>query len=159
MIIVFHTEYMENYGDEENPRWKMKGGSSYKYRMLSNEFTLEEVNAIIEHISKFINYRNPMSEEWVLHVSCEEDDYLSWFERSQLDYRFEWEYENDVFHFETEIDLDGNRSRCFVGYDGHLYQNGELIEENFDFSELKAIWEKQTQPEEKEDPYEQYYPN
>jgi hypothetical protein len=150
---------MENKGDENNPRWATKGGSAYKYRMPTNEFTIEEVNAIIDHLTNLINYSNPFSEEYVIHACCEDDDYLSWFERSQLDYRFEWECAGDCFSFETELDIDGNKTRRIVGTDGHLYVNGKLVEENFDFSELKAAWEKQTQPEEKEDPYEQYYPN
>ncbi len=39
--LIAHTQYMENYGDAESPRWKFKGGSEYVIARLTTEQVVE----------------------------------------------------------------------------------------------------------------------
>lgn len=80
-MIVVDTQYMENYGDAEAPYWKAKGGSSYK---ILNVPLNQDLDAVVA--SAGIGYRNDYAEEYVIGWSVQNDDYLSEFERSQLDY-------------------------------------------------------------------------
>ena len=80
MILAIETQYHENYGDEENPHWKAKGGSTY----LVTDLKDSNVNEVyINELRDLIDYKNPMSEEYVISVHLEEDGYCSDFEKSQ----------------------------------------------------------------------------
>ena len=80
MILAIQTQYRENYGDEENPHWKSKGGSTYLVTDLSDS---EIADVDLMEIRNLIDYANPMSEEWVIGVSIEADDYTSDYEKWQ----------------------------------------------------------------------------
>jgi len=80
-MIVVDTQYMENYGSAEAPYWKAKGGSSYK---ILNVPLNQDLDAVVA--SAGIGYRNDYAEEYVIGWSVQNDDYLSEFEQSQLDY-------------------------------------------------------------------------
>lgn len=80
-MIVVETQYMENYGSAEQPYWKAKGGSSYK---ILNVPLNQDLNAVVAAAN--IGYKNDYAEEYVIGWSVQNDDYLSEFERSQLDY-------------------------------------------------------------------------
>jgi len=82
MKIVVDTQYCENYGDTKSPYWKFKGGDTYIVATLSaqecaliaqsgkmEEFVQDRIKA------KNICHSNPMSKEYVLNWSIEEDDY------------------------------------------------------------------------------------
>ena len=88
MILVIRTQFMENYGAHvwdgkgECPQhWKMKGGSEYKITGIPLNIDYEEVIA-----AAGIEYSNEGAREYILDWSIEGDDYLSWFEKSQLEY-------------------------------------------------------------------------
>jgi hypothetical protein len=81
-ILVIRTQYRENYGTAEQPYWKNKGGQDYK---ITDVPPNENIATIIENINN-IEYSNSMSEEFVINWSWENDDYLSEFEKSQLEY-------------------------------------------------------------------------
>ena len=78
MILAIETQYHENYGDEENPHWKPKGGSTY---LVSGD-AINHKN-VINELRDLIDYANPMSEETVIGVHLEEDNYTSDFEKWQ----------------------------------------------------------------------------
>lgn len=80
-MIVVDTQYMENYGTAEAPYWKAKGGSSYK---ILNVPLNQDLDAVVAAAN--IGYKNDYAEEYVIGWRVENDDYLSEFERSQLDY-------------------------------------------------------------------------
>jgi hypothetical protein len=80
-MIVVTTQYMENYGSADEPYWKFKGGADYK---ITNVPLNIDYNAVISAAN--IGYNNPMAREYVMSWSVESDDYLSEFERSQLEY-------------------------------------------------------------------------
>ena len=95
MILAIQTQYRENYGDEENPHWKSKGGSTYLVTDLSDS---EIADVDLMELRNLIDYENPMSEEWVIGVSIEADDYTSDYEKWQK----EDEYATSVY-YDTRI--------------------------------------------------------
>ena len=78
MLLAIETQYHENYGDEENPHWKPKGGSTY---LVSGD-ALGHKN-VINELRDLIDYSNESSQEEVIGVHLEEDGYCSNFEKSQ----------------------------------------------------------------------------
>lgn len=88
MIIVIDTQFMENYGAHdwdgtgECPQyWKMKGGSEYKITDVPLNIDYQEVVSMAN-----VEKDNEYCREYILDWSMEADDYLSWFEKSQLEY-------------------------------------------------------------------------
>ena len=88
MMLVIRTQYMENYGAHdwdgtgECPQyWKMKGGSEYKITNVPLNIDYQEVVSMAN-----VERDNDYCREYILEWSMEADDYLSWFEKSQLEY-------------------------------------------------------------------------
>jgi hypothetical protein len=88
MMLVIRTQFMENYGAHdwdgqgECPQyWKMKGGSEYKVINVPLNIDYQEVVSMANVETDNIGCR-----EYILDWSLEADDYLSWFEKSQLEY-------------------------------------------------------------------------
>ena len=88
MMLVIRTQYMENYGAHdwdgtgECPQyWKMKGGSEYKITNVPLNIDYQEVVSMAN-----VERDNEYCREYILDWSMEADDYLSWFEKSQLEY-------------------------------------------------------------------------
>ena len=88
MILVIRTQFMENYGAHdwdgtgECPQyWKMKGGSEYK--VLGVPLNIDH-QAVVEACG--VEYSNDGAREYIVDWSIESDDYLSWFEKSQLEF-------------------------------------------------------------------------
>ncbi len=88
MMLVIRTQYMENYGAHdwdgtgECPQyWKMKGGSEYKITNVPLNIDYQEVVSMAN-----VEKDNEYCREYILDWSMESDDYLSWFEKSQLEY-------------------------------------------------------------------------
>ena len=89
MMLVIHTQFYENYGAHdwdgtgECPQyWKAKGGSDYKILdvPLNIDYT-QFVKFALGDIESDTEY----SREYMIDWSVESDDYLSWFEKSQLE--------------------------------------------------------------------------
>lgn len=87
-MLVIRTQFMENYGAHdwdgtgECPQyWKMKGGSEYKITDVPLNIDYQEVVSMANVETDNIGCR-----EYILDWSLESDDYLSWFEKSQLEY-------------------------------------------------------------------------
>jgi hypothetical protein len=88
MMLVIRTQYMENYGAHdwdgqgECPQyWKMKGGSEYKILNVPLNIDHQEVVAAAA-VERDDNY----CREYVVDWSIEDDNYLSQFEKSQLEW-------------------------------------------------------------------------
>jgi hypothetical protein len=88
MMLVIRTQFMENYGAHdwdgtgECPQyWKMKGGSEYKITNVPLNIDYQEVVSMAN-----VEKDNEYCREYILDWSMEADDYLSWFEKSQLEY-------------------------------------------------------------------------
>ena len=112
MMLVIRTQYMENYGAHdwdgkgECPQyWKAKGGSEYK---------IINVPANIDHDSVIdmanVEQDNNYFRESIVGWSVESDDYLSWFEKSQI------EYEGEITSPEPTIDYSELNDRHAADY-------------------------------------------
>jgi hypothetical protein len=90
MMIVIRTQYHENYGahdwdgEGECPQyWKAKGGSEYK--ILDVPLNVD-YNELVKFALTGIETDNEYNRETMIDWSIEGDDYLSWFEKSQLEF-------------------------------------------------------------------------
>ena len=88
MMFVIRTQFMENYGAHdwdgkgECPQiWKFKGGSEYKITDVDPTADPEDFINIAG-----VEFNDIGDREYILGYSFEEDDYLSDFEKSQLEY-------------------------------------------------------------------------
>jgi hypothetical protein len=88
MMLVIRTQFMENYGAHDwdgkgqcPQYWKMKGGSEYKITNVPLNIDYQEVVSMAN-----VERDNEYCREYILDWSMEADDYLSWFEKSQLEY-------------------------------------------------------------------------
>lgn len=82
--LLISTQYMENYGDEDQPYWKYKGGSEYV--VCNVPLDSDKLKAIVEECRKEAEWDNTGSRSWIISWEVVADDYLTEFERSQLEY-------------------------------------------------------------------------
>jgi hypothetical protein len=84
MKVLITTQYRENYGTEADPYWKFKGGSEY---FIEGVDPLKVApGTLVDKVKSEIEYSNPMSEEYILDWELVADDYMTDFEKSQLEY-------------------------------------------------------------------------
>jgi hypothetical protein len=90
MMLVITTQVYENYGahdwngEGECPQyWKPKGGSEYK--ILDIPLNID-YNNLVRFALSGIEQNNEHYRETMVGWTVEADDYLSWFEKSQLEY-------------------------------------------------------------------------
>lgn len=87
MMLVIATQDYENYaahqGFDGTYYWKAKGGSEYKITDIPEHADLMEILALVR---TDIEQNNDYFQTIIIGVSQEADDYLSWFEQSQLEY-------------------------------------------------------------------------
>ena len=90
-MLVLETQCYENYAWNEDGSvgigseayWKAKGGSSYKVTGIPSNIDLEEVVSIVrDQIERASDYFM----ETVISWGVESDDWMSWYEKSQLEY-------------------------------------------------------------------------
>ena len=108
MMLVIYTQIHENYGAHawdgtgECPQyWKAKGGSEHKVRGFIGNTKSSLADSATEAVMMLrsrIERDNDHFRETILDWSLENDDYLSWFEKSQLD------YEGTITHKEPIIE-------------------------------------------------------
>jgi hypothetical protein len=88
--LIISTQYCENYGSADEPYWKMKGGSEYAVLGLDFDADYEwaevRVEQILEQVRDQVECDNPMCCEYILGWEIVADDYLTQYERSQLEY-------------------------------------------------------------------------
>ena len=86
--LLITTQVYENYGAHDwdgtgecPDYWKAKGGHEYKIKNVPLNIDYEEIVSIagVEKSNEYIR-------EHILGWTIENDDYLSWFEKSQLEY-------------------------------------------------------------------------
>jgi len=106
MMLVIRTQYMENYGAHdwdgkgECPQyWKMKGGSEYKILGVPLNIDHQEVVDAAE-----VERNNDYCREYIIDWSIEADDYLSSFEKSQLEYEGEIQFAEPTMEYAELVD-------------------------------------------------------
>jgi hypothetical protein len=99
MKILITTQYRENYGTAEEPYWKFKGGEDY---FILNVDTLKTApGVLVEQVRDRIEYSGEMSEEYILDWELVADDYVTDFERSQLELDGRIQYPARVLELEA----------------------------------------------------------
>ena len=90
MMLVIDTQDRENYAAHQGFTgeyyWKAKGGSEYKITNVPTNVDLDEV---VEMARGSIEQNNEYFQTTIIGYGLEEDGYLSWFEKSQLEYEGE----------------------------------------------------------------------
>ena len=99
MMIVISTQDYENYaahqGFDGSYRWKAKGGSEFKITGVPQNVDIDEV---VEMVRGDIERNDEYFQTTIIGYGTQSDDYLSWFEKSQL------EYEGEITFKEPEIE-------------------------------------------------------
>lgn len=116
MKLVIITQVRENYGAHDwngigsvPQYWKDKGGSEYilddleHYLSPNDDFFDKKVRMIVESMLPNIESISDYMIETIINFAIEDDDYMSQFEQSQL------EYEGFIRFYEPRIDIDGKR--------------------------------------------------
>ena len=102
MMLVIQTQNQENYGAHDwdgtgtcPQYWKFKGGSEFKITGVPLNIAYDEV---VELVRRDIEESSDYYRVDIIGWSIESDDYLSWFEKSQL------EYDGEITYKEPEIE-------------------------------------------------------
>jgi hypothetical protein len=98
-MIVIQTQYRENYGTSTEPYWKSKGGSEYKV-LNTPDLSDEQLTEFILSIRPRIEYNETFSEEYITDWFTAPETYLSWFEKSQLEFDGEILYKEPTINYE-----------------------------------------------------------
>ena len=108
MLLVIQTQNQENYGAHDwdgkgacPQYWKMKGGSEYKITGLAAD---ADIDAVVDCVSDKIEESNEGFRVNIVGYGLEADDYLSWFERSQLEYDGEIACPEPTFAWDAIVD-------------------------------------------------------
>lgn len=81
--LMIFTQVYENYGDAQKPHWKAKGGNEY---VVKNFTQLNSVREVVAQVRGNIESDNEYYREHIISCYVADDDYLTEFERSQLEY-------------------------------------------------------------------------
>ena len=81
--LLITTQVYENYGNAEKPHWKAKGGSDY---VVKNFRDYNRVTETVMALRGKIECDNDMFREYIIDWEVVADDYLTEFERLQMEY-------------------------------------------------------------------------
>jgi len=81
--LLITTQVYENYGDADKPYWKAKGGNDYVVKKFKN---INKATEAVMILRSQIECDNEMFREQIIGWDIVADDYLTPFEKSQLDY-------------------------------------------------------------------------
>ena len=81
--LLIQTQIHENYGDADKPYWKAKGGGDYVVKKFRD---FNRVTEVVMALRGQIEQDNEFLRERIIGWEVVADDYLTEFERSQLDY-------------------------------------------------------------------------
>ena len=85
MKLYIWTQCRENYGTEEQPYWKFKGGMDY-FVPMGKSVSDSKVTELVMAVRGDIESDHPMYEEYILGWDGVADDYMTDFEKSPLDF-------------------------------------------------------------------------
>ena len=116
MKLVISTQCRENYGAHDwdgqgsvPQYWKNKGGSDYivddieHFVAIDDDFFAKNIKSVVyDYIAQKIEQKSDYYEETIINYSIEDNDYVSEFEKSQL------EHEGFIRFYEPRIDIEGN---------------------------------------------------
>jgi hypothetical protein len=110
MKLLIQTQDYENYAwvDGElqtgpDAYWKAKGGQEYVFEVDGfrfDEFTEKKTEMLVDAIRDKIEYSNDGFQTFIIGYEWVADDYMSQFEKSQL------EYDGEIFYPAARFDYD-----------------------------------------------------
>jgi hypothetical protein len=104
MMLVIATQDYENYaahqGFDGSFRWKAKGGSEYKVTDIPANVDPAEV---VEVVKGCIERNDEYFQTTIVGYGVEADDYLSWYEKSQLEYEGEIVYAEPIIEYSEVV--------------------------------------------------------
>ena len=83
MKAIIFTQVYENYGTDTDAYWKAKGGDEYVVRNVANE---EDATIAVMGVRNQIEQSNDFVRETIINWKLVDNNYLTEFERSQLEY-------------------------------------------------------------------------
>ena len=93
MKLHITCQYMENYGAHdwdgkgECPQhWKFKGGEDYFYPLGDAGRSDEALAELVNHFRKDVEWDDVGSRQYIVGYGIVEDDFMTEFERSQLEF-------------------------------------------------------------------------
>ena len=97
MKLLISTQFMENYGAHdwdgvgECPQyWKMKGGEEYFLPLdgfnANHEFAEKNLQMIVDGVRDQVEWNEAWSRQYILGYEIVADDYMTEFEKNQLEY-------------------------------------------------------------------------
>jgi hypothetical protein len=99
MKLHITTQYMENYGAHdwdgvgECPQyWKFKGGNDYMFNLGPAGRSDEAIAELVNYFRKSIEWDDVGSRQYIVGYAVVADDFMTEFERSQLEYEGEIRY-------------------------------------------------------------------
>lgn len=105
MIVVIATQDYENYaahqGFDGTFRWKAKGGSEYKVTGVPAD---ADIDTVVAQVRDQIERDDEYFQTTIIGYKFESDDYLSWFEQSQLEYEGEITYREPTIEYGSLVD-------------------------------------------------------
>ena len=81
--LLISTQVFENYGDADKPYWKAKGGNDYVVKKFRD---FNRVTETVMALSGQIEQDNDYFREQIIGWEVVANDYLTEFEKSQLEY-------------------------------------------------------------------------
>lgn len=81
--LLITTQVYENYGDADKPYWKAKGGCDY---VVKNFRDFSRVTEVIMALRGKVEADNEYFREYIIDWEVVADDYLTEFERDQLEF-------------------------------------------------------------------------
>lgn len=99
MKLYITCQYMENYGvhdwdgEGECPQyWKMKGGEEYFFPLGPYGRSEEALAELVEYFRKDVEWDEIGSRQYIVSHEVVADDFMTEFERSQMEYDGKIEY-------------------------------------------------------------------
>ena len=93
MKLHITAQYMENYGAHDwdgvgscPQYWKFKGGQDYFYPLGDAGRSAEAIEELVEYFRKEVEWDNEGSRQYIVGYGIVADDFLTEFERSQLEW-------------------------------------------------------------------------
>ncbi len=81
--LLIQTQVLENYGDADKPYWKAKGGGDY---VVKNFRKFNAATEVVMALRGQIEQDNEFVREYIIGWEVVANDYLTEFEKSQLEY-------------------------------------------------------------------------
>jgi hypothetical protein len=72
--LVVLTQRMENYGDAENPNWKIQDGETYVVEDIFEDFEPRVETFYLPEVKELVEYSNDSRKEYIISYRLEEED-------------------------------------------------------------------------------------